>query len=69
MLLIQSGQNCKSGIVTYESATGFYDRLDTALWNAAVMGWQPIERVCWNLDIELGSGVFSASSEALEKVG
>jgi galactose mutarotase-like enzyme len=46
-----------------EPTTGFYDRLDTAWRNNAVMNLQPDEPVCWSLDIELGSGSLSTSSE------
>jgi galactose mutarotase-like enzyme len=46
-----------------EPTTGFYDRLDVAWRNNAVMRLLPDEPVCWRLDVELGSGMLAASSE------
>jgi galactose mutarotase-like enzyme len=47
-----------------EPTTGFYDRLDLAWRNNAVMRLQPNESYCWQFDIELGTGDLSDSSEA-----
>jgi galactose mutarotase-like enzyme len=47
-----------------EPATGFFDRLDVAWRNKAVMRLLPDEPVCWQLEIELGCGTLAASGNA-----
>jgi galactose mutarotase-like enzyme len=47
-----------------EPSTGYYDRLDLAYRNNAVMRLQPNEPVCWRLDIELGCGTLEPVDRA-----
>jgi hypothetical protein len=44
-----------------EPTTGFFDKLDTAWQNNAVMRLQPNAPICWSLNIELGNGELPVS--------